>query len=133
MKSTQDEIYKKFTSIIYEWCEKHLQQSGVCLERPHKEMYGDEEFYAFKIGRGNFVEPHGYNPKKDAWLTEKQKSTIKWVSYSERLTLDALTELNELLKAAGAKTVYLHPYIWTDSKGVEKETVSGQQMILIQI
>ena len=133
MKSTQDEIYKTFTNIIYEWCEKYMPQYGVALERPHKEMYGDEDFYAFKIGRGNFVEAHGYDPEKDAWMSEEQKRMIKWCCCSERLTLDALTELNELLKAAGAKTVYLHPYIWTDSKGVEKETVSGQQMILIQI
>ena len=133
MKSTQDEIYKTFTNIIYEWCEKYMPQYGVALERPHKEMYSDEDFYAFKIGRGTFVEAHGYNPEKDAWMSEEQKRMIKWCCCSERLTLDALTELNELLKAAGAKTVYLHPYIWTDSKGVEKETVSGQQMILIQI
>ena len=81
----------------------------------------------------NFVEPHGYKPEKDAWLTEEQNSTIKWCCCSERLTLDALTELNELLKAAGAKTIYLHPYIWTDSKGVEKETVTNQQLLLIQV
>lgn len=132
-KSCQDEIYKKFTNIIYNWTEKYMSQYGVALERPHKEMYGDTEYYAFKIGRANFVEPHGYDPEKDSWMTDKQKDMIKWCCCSERLTLDALTELNEELKAAGAKAVYLHPYIWTDSKGNERETVSNQQMLLIEV
>ena len=132
MKSTQDEIYKKFTHIIYEWCERRSSQYGVSLENIVKEQYGDAEYYAFKIGRSTFAEAHNYDPEKDAWMDDYDKSLIKFAACSERLSLDMLAELNEELKAAGAKTVYLHPYKWIDDKGWEHETSTNLQLLLIE-
>ena len=55
-KSTRDEIYQKFLTIIYNWCERRNSQ------------YGPEEFYAFKIGYSNFAEAYNYNPEIDSKL-----------------------------------------------------------------
>jgi len=132
MKSTKDEIYKKFTHIIYEWCERRGSQYGVSLEHIVKEQYGEEEYYAFKIGRSTFAEAHNYDRKSEESLDEHDKSLIKFAACSERLSLDMLTELNVELKAAGAKTVYLHPYKWIDDKGWEHETSTNLQLLLIE-
>ena len=132
-KSTRDEIYQKFLTIIYNWCEKRNSQYGVALNHIVKEQYGPEEFYAFKIGCSNFAEAYNYNPEIDSKLDEHDKRIIKFACCGETLTLDMLSELNEELKAAGAKTVYLHPYRWIDSNGFEHETVTNQQLILIQV
>ena len=133
MKSTQDEIYKKFTSIIYEWCERRNSQYGVALEHVVKEQYGEKDYYAFKIGRSAFAEAHNYDPEKDAWMDDHDKSLIKFAACSERLSLDMLAEINEELKAAGAKTVYLHPYKWIDENGWEHETSTNLQLLLIEV
>ena len=133
MKSTSDAIYKKFTKIVFDWCERRNSQYGVALSHIVRESYSDEDYYALKIGCSNFAEESNYDRTKDEELDEHDKSIIKLMCCSERLSLDELSELNVELKAAGAKTVYIHPYRWVDSNGFSHESCTNQQLLLIEV
>lgn len=134
MKKFEDERHKRYMHIIYEWNRRHGLQHGVGLYDIRKEQYGPEDFYCFSIAKSNFAEPDNFDSKiAEDGLSEEAIKLIKFAACDERLDLDMLSELNDELKAAGAKRVYLHPdNYFIKKRNWTEERQFGVQLLLIQ-
>lgn len=133
MKKYGDEQYKKYEWIIYQWTEKVDSKHGLRVFGVRRELYAEQnDFYVFGIGVSDFLEPKSYDPEEDiaTKLDPSDRSTIKYMTCSDRITLDDITELNRQLKEAGAKKVYLHQSTWMDGK--REKAVLGEIIIAIE-
>ena len=107
MKSYNDKRYQKYEHIIFDWWQKipHNFCMGICDIR--KRYYEEEDYYVFKIGNSCFIEPEYFERNPD--ITEDEIRFEKMCCWDNFISLDNLSDLNNLLKEAGAIKVYIHP------------------------
>ena len=115
--SDMDKVYEKYKNVIYKWHEKI--RVNTCM-RVYSERYAlnsDDLYYVFGIGVSDFLEPDCYDREAEksydmALLGDayEEYSAIAGVIYgNNHVSLDELADLNNRLKEAGAKEVFIHP------------------------
>lgn len=138
MKEFDDERYKKYLGVIYKWNKTAQTHLAVRIYDIRSEIYSNETYYVFGIGVSDFLEDDGYDVSKD-WTYDKKytikqqremRDIMKGVAHSTKISLDDFSELNRLLKEAGAKKVFLHPAKYWYKK--ETQYNLCEQLVVIQ-
>ena len=121
-----DEIYDKYCHIIYKWSETVKVNVTVRVYAERKAENSDDMYYVYGIGVSDFLEPDNYDRVEQ---TKYYKEGLSDEAYEDFLTisgimfgnnyisLDDLSRLNNELKEAGAKEVFLHPSLYMSPFG----------------
>lgn len=119
-----DEIYDKYCHIIYKWSETVRVNVTVRVYAERKAEHSDDMYYVYGIGVSDFLEPDKYDRVeqtkyyKEGLSDEAYEDFLKisGVLYGNNyISLDDLNRLNNELKEAGAKEVFLHPSFYMSS------------------
>lgn len=119
--------YDKYEYIIYKWSETVKVNTTVRIYGERRTQNTDDIYYVYGIGVSDFLEPDNYDRVKAEeydrlWFKDNEeaykeyKDIAGWLFGNNYVSLDDLSRLNNELKEAGAKEVFLHPSFWMSSE-----------------
>ena len=131
-KYYEDENYKKFSPIISKYC------VGYHIYPPRKDLYQMKDYYVFGINANNFIEPdecpenHKEKYIEDLKDIHMENLAEIFLDRRDHMDMEYFIELNNLLKDAGAKRVWIHPSEkWNKKTNMSEPVQSIREWLIV--